>query len=209
MREILETVKYKGFEISICPDSDTESPDAWGDDNLFLTGYHRDFTVKSEIVTKEECQSLLNKNPEEYGVGKYRYKELLKKYHVFGLEAYIHGGVALSISYEVNFPDRQWDVSHLGCVFVAKSEWRTRKQAHKSAKVLIETWNQYLSGDVYGYMVEPDLSGCMGSCWGFYGEDGKKEMIAEAKSEIDCHIDSRKRESAKSKILHKESCSAC
>ena len=63
-----------------------------------------------------------------------RLGELNKKYFYFGLEAYIHSGVVLALSHEGNFPDRQWDVSQLGLVFVAKTEAKTREKARKLAE---------------------------------------------------------------------------
>ena len=154
----------------ITPDDCNESPDDWGDDNLFLVGYHRNFWVEGPrifyklpegqkrdpqdeghlLVTEDNAKALWRKSKKESEANGYEWpEELAKKYHTFGLEAYIHSGVSLALSYEGNFPDRRWDVSQLGLVFVAKEEWKTRKKARKAAEGLIETWNQYLSGDVY------------------------------------------------------------
>lgn len=100
-------------------------------------------------------------------------QEYIKKYHIFGLEAYIHSGVVLALSREGNFVDRQWDVSQLGLVFASKKEWRSRKKAAEAARGLIETWNAGLSGDVYGIVREDynkkkeRIDG--DECWGFYG----------------------------------------
>jgi hypothetical protein len=100
-------------------------------------------------------------------------KDYCKKYHIFGLEAYIHSGVSLSLSHEGNFPDRQWDVSQLGLVFASKKEWKSRAKARKAALGLIETWNCSMSGDVYGCVREEydqDKKQIKeDSCWGFYG----------------------------------------
>ena len=74
--------------------------------------------------------------------------------------------MALALSKEGNFPDRQWDVSQLGLVFVSKKEWARRPAARKAALGLISTWNDALSGNVYGYVIEPGGD----SCWGFYGD---------------------------------------
>lgn len=112
-------------------------------------------------------------------------KDYIKKYHIFGLEAYIHSGVVLSLSQEGNFPDRQWDVSQLGLVFASKEEFKTRTKARKAVLVLIETWNDYLSGDVYGYLIENTSGEESGGCWGFYGYDHEKSgLIESAKGEI-------------------------
>ena len=100
----------------------------------------------------------------------------------------------LSFGREGNYPDRRWDVSQVGFVFVAKKEWRLSKKAKQGAKSKIDEWNQYLSGDVWGYVVELpaaiDVVTYSGgpdgphkhvhrtseeSCWGFYGLEYCKE----------------------------------
>jgi hypothetical protein len=113
-------------------------------------------------------------------------KEYLKKYHVFGLEAYIHSGVSLALSHQGNFPDRQWDVSRLGLVFVAKSTSRMRAKAEKLARGLLERWNHYLSGQVYGFEIENNQGEVIDSCWGFYGDyDEKDGALSEARNIVD------------------------
>jgi hypothetical protein len=107
-----------------------------------------------------------------------------KKYHVFGLEAYIHSGVALALSREGNFPNRRWDVSQLGIVFVARAEWPSRGKAEEAARGLIESWNDCLSGNVYGYVIEGPDEEHLESCWGFSG-DYEKYALEEARSVVD------------------------
>jgi hypothetical protein len=54
----------------------------------------------------------------------------------------------------------------------------TEEKAYKVAQSLIEEWNQYLSGDVYGFSSD-DLDD---SCWGFYG-------LAHIREEVNMVID--------------------
>jgi hypothetical protein len=187
--------------IEIHQDTDTESPNDWGNRDLFLVGFHRDFWVQRKGFDEELVRDLLTKD----GITE-EYKETLKKYHVFGLEAYIHSGVSLHLIGEAKI-DRQWDVSAVGAVFVDKKEWRTRKSAEKAARGLIETWNQYLSGEVYGYIVKnadgSDIeakdergNSLMDSCWGFYGTE---HAIADAKDSAE-YIAKRLREIKTKKI---------
>ena len=181
-REIIETLIYKGLEIETARDDDSESPDKWEDDGVFLVAFHRDFSVEREGYSKGLVSSIFNNGRYEDDSINYEAREVMKKYHIFGLEAYIHSGVTLALSKEGNFVDRQWDVSQLGCVFIVKKETKTRPKARKLARCLINTWNEYLHGEVYGYNSDA------GGCWGFYGEEGYKQMIDEAKSEIDSYV---------------------
>jgi hypothetical protein len=173
--EAIEELKYKGLDIKIYPDDSDQSPDEWGDEGLFLVAYHRDFwVVRDKIATKDEVAEAL-KNVKD---------PLRKKYHLFGLEAYIHSGVALALVGEGNFPDRRWDVSYLGAVFVSKEEWKRKDKARKAAEGLIETWNTYLSGGVVGFKVEKNEEH-IDSCWGYYDIN---DAINEAKSSVDSYI---------------------
>jgi hypothetical protein len=79
-----------------------------------------------------------------------------------------------------------WDWGQIGFVFVMKDKLRkeygklTRKNIETATKVLlaeVETYNQFLSGDVWGYIVDQD--GKDESCWGYYSFD---ECVEEAKN---------------------------
>lgn len=188
MRDIEQTIEHAGLKIEIYPDNDPQRPDDWGDDRMFLVGFHeREFFVERKGFDKELCNALMGSTDEpehhDKDVLDLDVRDTLKKYHVFGLEAYIHSGVALYLSGECKI-DRQWDVSQVGCVFIAKTECRTRPSARKAAESLIETWNQYLSGDVHGYVVKDadggDLDSLDESCWGFYGIESAIEAGKEA-----------------------------
>ena len=170
----METVyeeSYQGYEIKVYRDEDYELPNSWGDTELFLIARHRDFTVEPPL------DSTFDSVVSDYA----------KTHWILGLEAYIHSGVALALSKEGSFPYRQWDVSQLGVVFVSKKDARTRKKARELALELIETWNDALSGSVYGYEVTFQDE-VIDSCWGFYGDyERKGGLLDEAKGSIKCN----------------------
>uniref|UniRef100_A0A6M3JGW1 Uncharacterized protein n=1 Tax=viral metagenome TaxID=1070528 RepID=A0A6M3JGW1_9ZZZZ len=145
-------------------------------------------------ISKNLARAIVNGGKDEDGEINYDAKEYIKKYHIFGLEAYIHSGVVLALSYEGNFCDRQWDVSQLGLVFVSKKEARTKKSAKELALGLIREWNDYLSGSVYGYVIK-FKEGDEDSCWGYYGDT--EYMIKECKSIIDNYIKRKQEENNK------------
>jgi len=196
MENTIETINYKNCLISIYQDDVAESPQEW-DNGAVLVGYHSDFWIEEkDILSQDEAKELYyyefdGEEPEN----KERVKELKKRFWVFGLEAYIHSGVVLAIRYEGNFPDRRWDVSQLGLVLVDKKEAKTEKQARKMADSLIESWNNYLSGNVYGFVAEDEKNGKqIDSCWGFYGDFKESGIIEEAKSSIDGYIKEKRKE---------------
>jgi len=184
--DLIESIDYKDYKINVYQDMDYHSPELYdGDDkDLFLTAYHRDFSVDSKIISKSECVALATCDYDGDDDLKTRCQELKKQYHYFDLEAYIHSGVVLALSYEGNFVDRKWDVSQLGMVFASKKEFKTRDKARQAALSLIETWNDDLSGNVHGYMIENKNGNEFGGCWGFYGDYQKSGLIESAEAEI-------------------------
>lgn len=171
-----------GYEARyLVQDNDAQSPDDWGNDDIFLVAYHRDFYVESKLIDKQQARNLLKPDDEldEWEID--FVKDWKAKYHIFGLEAYIHSGVMLALGHEGNFPDRRWDVSQLGLVFAAKACWQNYSQAKTAAKSLIDEWNKYLSGDVYGCVKETfnkkKVQLDQDSCWGFYGYDHALECL--------------------------------
>jgi len=181
--EIAKTINHKGFDINIYYDENCQTPDSWGDENVFLVNYHNDFYVKrDEIITEEEVKNW-------YAGEKI---EQQKDYHIFTLSMLSHSGIWLSL--ENSFPSDcgGWDTSHIGIVLVSKKEARTKKKAEKIARGLIEEWNDNLSGNVYGYIIE-DLNIVDDSCWGFYGDIEKSGIIEEAKGIIDHEVERRRK----------------
>jgi len=68
------------------------------------------------------------------------------------------------------------------------SEFSARKfskslkaKALKIAQSEVETYDQFLRGEVYGYKIDDNGD----SCWGYYGQE---ECMAEAKSVVDSMI---------------------
>lgn len=143
--------------LKVYQDPDPLCPSEHQDESAFLIAGHRDFSVpfpgeKGE-PTPEQAEEFAKRGT----------------HHVFPIEAYIHSGVRLAFSSEGNFVDRRWDVSNpVGYIFLAKSEWKRRAKARKYAEGMLREWNDYLSGNVYGFMFEG--TGDPDSCWGFYGD---------------------------------------
>lgn len=110
------------------------------------------------------------------------------------LWVYEHGGITMSCgdrSYPYN--DR-WDSSCAGWIMMSKetalkerigccneSNWREKAISDMQAEV--ELYDQYLTGDVYGYTLmeetAPDEWTEVDSCWGFYGADVLTNGIAD------------------------------
>lgn len=97
-----------------------------------------------------------------------------------------------------------WDSGQVGIIFVTKEAIRNEynwKRISKSrlAKIYsylkneIETYDDYIRGNVYGYTTENnDEIG--DSCWGFYGYDHEKSGLLEmAQNSIDCYLEEKEK----------------
>lgn len=167
-------------------------PDEWPRGySIFLVHYHRDFWIENELCTKEILGYIYTGNDAEYD--KDGATELLKEYYCFPVDAYIHSGISLRLTggFSGSLPQyhEQSDVSSVGAVLVKKKEFgaggvefeHTGEEAEELAKSLIETWNQYLSGDVYCCVIE-NLDADKKSydydiVCGFYGFDYAEEYL--------------------------------
>jgi hypothetical protein len=139
IEETLKVKKVKGGYVAkyLVQDDMVEMED---DDSVFLVNYHSDFDVrKDEVITEDDVRAWYQGEEIEQAVN----------YFIFELSCLIHGGVWLSLDRSFISDPGGWDTSHVGVVCVSMKEAKTREKALKLAEGLIETWNQYLSNDVY------------------------------------------------------------
>ncbi|AOQ24595.1 hypothetical protein MTAT_19380 [Moorella thermoacetica] len=114
---------------------------------------------------------------------------------ILPLYLYDHGGVTISTE---SFND-PWDSGWVGWIYVLDED--IKKEFHvdeitdeirqKTVDILkgeVETYDMYLQGEVYGYVLEEKIKcPCCGhvqtqeidSCWGFYGYNPKTNGIAD------------------------------
>jgi hypothetical protein len=180
--EAVETKRIGKYEIEIVPDSDPESPREW--DSLgTMVCFHRRYNLgdkhdyrHSDYDGWEEMEKAIIKN-ENAGV-------------ILPLYLYDHSGITISTT---GF-SCDWDSGQIGFIFISKEKMLkeyggkivTKKLKERVEKYLVgqvETYDQYLTGDVYGYRIY-EVCTCdhghehreeIDSCWGYYGEDSCME----------------------------------
>lgn len=157
-----DTTEYKGYSIRIEQDENASSPDENGNEDLFL------------VTTRNNSFEVLRDDFDVTSI-----KEHRQGYHILPLFAYVHSGVSLSLGNTAYPFNDQWDSGQIGFVLVQKRAGF--RNIRKAAESLVDEWNQYLSGDVWGFIVE-DEGVNVDSCWGIYGG---MYAIAEAKVSID------------------------
>ncbi len=176
----VRTEEYLGYEINIYPDECPRNPRE--DDNLgTMLCKHRRYELgdveESKVMTAEEIQ------------------EYVERKDVIALPLYLldHSGLWLRTGRFQEDPTG-WDTSMVGWITLtfkkAKKEYGvqkiTEKFRAKMEQILeneVQTYSQYLNGEVYGFVIEKDGKR-YDSCWGFYGDDIEKDMLPECRSII-------------------------
>jgi len=119
-------------------------------------------------------------------VGSERMKEIAHKidsgeYIGMPVFAYVHSGGTIKAAYNNPF-DCPWDSGQSGFVYIpvadALKDYERRKMSKKlRERVLnilcdeVETYNMYLTGDVWGVIIEDERGKTVASLWGLYGEE--------------------------------------
>lgn len=202
--ETAKTLSHKGYIIEIAYDSDPESPREW--DNLGIMacwhgrGNYGDIQPKYsstdymiQVMNEKQQRDNLYENIPLEKVQRMFERDNL----VIPIMAYEHGGITIRAYDYGNFPDQQWDCGQLGFIHVSKDEIKQeygnagKKNMEKARKCLlgeIETYNDYLTGQVYGFIVKDENDKEIDSCWGFYGLD---YCIQEAKNSVEWEVKNR------------------
>ena len=178
-------------------DNDAQSPREW--DNLStMVFWHRNYSIGDINPNRENdpeswLRSWLVENGHltEEGAERMTFEKLWNKFNsvavVVSVYAYEHGGITISSrAYSCTF-----DSGQLGFAFVSyaklREEYSRRNITHAFAEKIrgyidgeIKTLDAYLTGDVWGYVVERDGEQ-VDSCWGIFDYD---EAVKEAKASV-------------------------
>ncbi|KKM07245.1 hypothetical protein LCGC14_1735770 [marine sediment metagenome] len=176
MKDCIETIKYKGYKINIYQDDCTESPREW--DNLGnMICFHSRYNLGDKHNHSRE--ELL---------------EIIKRKDIIALPLYLydHSGITINTS---EFSCR-WDSGQVGYIYVdfeaIKKEWKVKKVSKKLKakieKILnseVNAYDEYIRGNIYGFMIEDENEDEEGGCWGYYGYEWEENgLLDSAKDEI-------------------------
>ena len=175
MLEAIETIKRGDEELRIIQDDNPGSPREW--DNLgTMTCFHDRYNLGDDNGHFSDPDELI---------------EYVNRDDVIALPLFLyeHGGITMRVGpfYE------PWDSGQVGYIYITKEdirkEYSVKRISPKLLKMVtevlngeVETYDQYLRGDVYGYeIVKMTTCECCGavkeehvdSCWGFFGDDIK------------------------------------
>jgi hypothetical protein len=172
--------------LEIHADDDPESPREW-DNNGIMYCWHSRMKLgdDNQFATPDDFQAWCDENPDEI---------ILR----LPLYLYEHSGVTMRA-----FPfSDQWDSGQVGWIVATRSQLAAGghdvdsldiKQVERWLRGEVETYDQYLTGDVYGFIIRPPACACCGaksddtedSCWGFFGSDIEENGIMDHLSNAD------------------------
>ena len=128
------------------------------------------------------------------------WRTIHKHYIILPLGLFDHSGISMYVGSGAHtFDPGGWDSGQVGWIYVSKQKLRsegygkylTKKVLAKAEEVLrgeVSTYDQYLTGDVWGYVVKDEDGEVVDSCWGFYGVDeafAEGEAAAKHELEVD------------------------
>ncbi|MDY6957523.1 MAG: hypothetical protein SVK08_00065 [Halobacteriota archaeon] len=178
--------EYRGYKIQIFQDTDVfESPREWSNLGVMCCS-HKRYSVPNEgdidfgqFNSWEQVEAHVMDNDDAV--------------IVVPVYMYEHSGIALSTT---PFSCR-WDSGQLGIIYTRRNDilntfrdWKklSQKRLNKARDILVnevETFEKYMNGDIYGFVIKDKEGTEVDSVWGYYDDNKYSHMISEAKSIID------------------------
>ena len=173
----VEEKRIGKYKIEVIQDENPESPRTW--DNMGkMICFHRRYDLGDKHDYKSNdydgWEELKEQIEKDYNVGV-----------ILPLYLYDHSGITMNTT---GF-GCQWDSGQVGWIFCTKEEMESNfmklsgqdliERSEVLLKGEVETYDQYLTGDVYGYRVS-EVKVCsegheheeeLDSCWGYYGQE--------------------------------------
>lgn len=172
---LIENQNYRGYDFEVHTDEDPMDPRKDWDNLGTMTCWHRRYVLGDAQWDEEQARAVKRA---EAGGGL-----------VSPVFIYDHSGITINTT-GFSCP---WDSGKVGYIYVTGKRirqwfgWKRitearRKRAWETLISEVNTYDQYLTGQVYGFVI-PDMDE---SCWGFYGKD---YMIEEVHSIIDHQVE--------------------
>jgi hypothetical protein len=213
-----QTVSYRGYTIEITRDQDPLNPRKDWEHLGEMVCWHSNYLLGDEqpddepidwLETALEIDDDVSEEKQESMTQKeyvdWLFSEFGKNNYFMMLHLYDHGGISMSCkSFIGRVPHASWDSGRVGFIYVSKEDakealkgysksWLKEYHKGKTEEEIVntilegevETYNEYLTGEVYCYSVDETGDGCCG----FFGDEGIKQAIEDAKSNIDYNID--------------------
>lgn len=187
---MIESFQYNGYTVEIHADECPESPREW--DNLCqIVCFHRNYNLGDK---------------HDYSQGDFNswddLKEQIEKDHdpivITPIYLFDHSGltIATDCGKFQACDSHGWDWGQIGFAFIPKQvavneygvdhtheiDDETIETCQKVLQGEVETYGNYVSGEVYGYRILDADGEEKDSCWGFFGYDN---VVSMAKEDLD------------------------
>jgi hypothetical protein len=171
--EPVEIIEHNGKTIELHYDQDADSPRQW--DNLGTILYtSRKYTLGDKRVDATEIDEIME-------------REKRGEVIVLPVYAYIHSGIIIN-TFGFSCP---WDSGQCGIIYAERDailkEYSAKKITVKIRENVlgvlrgeIDTFSNFLAGNVYGYIIKDADGIIQDSCWGFIGQDYVMEAAKAA-----------------------------
>lgn len=183
-------MNYRKHTIEVMHDDYVESPREW--DNLgTLAVFHNHYNFGDQ---GHGIDSSDYKGWSEMEAAIRREKDVAVILPVYMLD---HSGITISTS-PFSCP---WDSGQVGFIWISKEKaraeygWRviSKKRKEQLQGYLmgeIETLDEYLTGNVHGYVIKDAEGEELDACWGYFGDPETSGLMEDAKRTIDAQIGS-------------------
>ena len=177
--ETYKTEEYKTYKIAIVQDDDVFDPRKW--DNFGkMACFHKRYSLgdKHNFTDPADLISFLKKEKAIY----------------LPLYLYDHSGITIATT-----PfSCQWDSGQIGYIYVTRQDILKEFTCKKITKDIkqkvinlleseVETYDRYLTGEVYGFTITDKSGDIIDSCYGYY--DTPDNISKEVKKNIDKYYD--------------------
>lgn len=193
---LIETKQYKDCTIEIHTDMESMSPREDADNFGTMICWHKRY-ILGDVDDTFYLDKIYRGSPGEF-------KEWAEDQNVIKLPLYLydHSGITMATT-PFSCP---WDSGQVGWIYITRgklkeefgehypeSEWEER--AIENLKAEVKEYDQFLTGEVYGFIVKQDIYEDLGeeSCWGFYGDEYAKEEGLSTAEYVQDKIDKRRK----------------
>lgn len=210
----IESVKHNGYTIKIWIDEDSSNPREEFDNIATMVSFAKRYTIGDE-QHREVGPWLADLVSELYGKRVDRFDDAIRsedpvamrrawllvggKATVLPLYLYDHSIQSISTrTFHGRAQHAAWDSGQVGYIYVTddkiKHEFSLTEPAdilEKAKQVMVaevETYDQWMTGQVYGYTIVDADGNSHDSCGGFYGSWGESGLLDEAKAAIPAEL---------------------
>lgn len=179
--DAIETFKVGNKTVKLCVDEEPESPREWSNVGTMIC-FHKRYRLG-------DYKGQHGYDWRDYGgwdALRAAIEEREDAAVILPLYLYDHSGITMNTT---GFAC-PWDSGQVGFIFVSKKKVReefggrlTKRALERARQALIQevqTYDEFLTGQVYGFVIEDENGDEVDSCWGFYGLDYARQEAREA-----------------------------